>query len=243
MLDKALWISWYDLPAEGRDDYFAWLQNTYVPALKKRPGILSAAHYANDAAITPISRVRPTTDGTVPAGNQYIFIVGAEGAHAFANPVPSRFHAQLPEKDRKFLAMRTSERVNIFIEEARLDGPAAGRREGATTLAPCIQLGSFNAGSHLGEDEVLAWYAEFRVPSMKTLPGCIGIRKMVSVAGWAKHGVLYEFVSAAEREKHFRAHEHANPEMDAWTARLVPTLVHAPLSPNVGHRIWPPVQA
>ena len=242
MQDRALWISWYDLLADGCDDYLAWVRDSYIPMLLKRPGILAATHYVNDGNILPISRVRHTTDSTVGTGNEYICIVSAEHAHAFANPVPAKFHAGLPETDRKFLAMRLRERMNIFTEEHRMAGPVAAQREGPFMLAPCIQLGSFNANSHLGEDEVLAWYAQFRLPSMTTLPGCIGIRKMVSVAGWAKHGVLYEFVSAAEREKHFRAHERANPETDAWTARLVPTMVHAPLSPNVAHRLWPPVK-
>ena len=89
------------------------------------------------------------------------------------------------------------------------------------------------------EDEVLDWYANWRLPSMQKLPGCLGIRKLVSVSGWAKHGVLYEFVSLQARNEHFPTHERANPEMEAWTDRLVRTLVHAPGSPNVARRIWP----
>src|SRR5450756_2854312 len=44
--DRGLWVTWYDLPAEGRDAYLSWLHGTYLPALLKRPGILWAAHYA-----------------------------------------------------------------------------------------------------------------------------------------------------------------------------------------------------
>ena len=243
MLDRGLWITWYGLPADRRDEYLSWLHGTYIPRVLKRPGILWAAHYVNDAGIAPVSRVRHTTDATVPTGNDYILLFGAENAHAFANPIPAKFHAELPREDQEMLSLRIGERVNIFTEEARTDGPAARQREGEMALAPCIQLGSFNAGSYQGEDELFAWYAEFRLPSMRTLPGCLGIRKLVSVSGWAKHGVLYEFVSAAAREEHFRAHERSNPEMEAWTARLVPTLVHAPQSPNVAYRIWPAADA
>jgi hypothetical protein len=39
----------------------------------------------------------------------------------------------------------------------------------------------------------------------------IGTRKLVSVSGWAKHGVLYEFTSLAARAKNFRAHEAKDP--------------------------------
>ena len=44
-LDRALWISWYDLPDSGRDAYLSWLHGTYMPKLVKRPGFLYAAHF------------------------------------------------------------------------------------------------------------------------------------------------------------------------------------------------------
>src|SRR5258708_5795015 len=43
--DMGLWVSWYDLPEEGRADYLGWLHGTYIPQLLKRPGFLWAAHY------------------------------------------------------------------------------------------------------------------------------------------------------------------------------------------------------
>jgi hypothetical protein len=45
--DRGIWITWYDLPMEGRDAYFSWLHGTYLPGLLKRPGYLWAAHYAS----------------------------------------------------------------------------------------------------------------------------------------------------------------------------------------------------
>jgi len=108
-------------------------------------------------------------------------------------------------------------------------------------LAPCIQLGSFNAGTWQDEDELLSWYAHFRLPSLNKMPGCIAIRKLVSVSGWAKHGVLYEFTSLEDRAKQFRAHEAADEKMAKWTEEVVVKLMHAPGSPNVAQRIWPPI--
>src|SRR5438045_4426116 len=46
VIDRALWVTWYDLPESGREDYLAWLHGTYLPNLLKRPGYLWAAHYA-----------------------------------------------------------------------------------------------------------------------------------------------------------------------------------------------------
>lgn len=139
------------------------------------------------------------------------------------------------------LGMRAGERRNLFAEEERALGPDTRRREGGVMLAPCIQLGSFNAGTWQDEDELLSWYAHFRLPSLNKMPGCIAIRKLVSVSGWAKHGVLYEFTSLEDRAKQFRAHEAADEKMAKWTEEVVVKLMHAPGSPNVAQRIWPPI--
>src|SRR5882672_6719006 len=123
-LDRALWISWYDLPDVGRDAYLSWLHGTYMPALVKRPGFLYAAHYKS--VVTPGvpggGRLAHVKDPAVPTGNDYIMIFGAETAHAFARPTPRELHAELPAEDRKMLAVRKGERVNIFTEEDRADG-------------------------------------------------------------------------------------------------------------------------
>jgi hypothetical protein len=140
------------------------------------------------------------------------------------------------------LAMRIGERSNIMTEEARVHGPDAGKPEAEMALSPCIQLGSFNSGTWQDEDELAAWYAQWRLPCMQKMPGCVRVRKLVSVAGWAKHAILYEFVSAQARNEQFVDHESVNPEMEAWTDRVVRKLVHAPGSPNLARRVWPPVQ-
>jgi hypothetical protein len=209
-----------------------------MPRLVQRPGFLWAAHFKCEIPSGPPGggRLRHTDDPKIPTGNAYIMLFGAGTAHAFAHPAPRKLHAELAQEDQKMLAMRKGERVNIFTEEDRMDGHDAKKRETGAALSPCIQLGSFGAGS-ADEDDLMAWYAQVRLPSMNKLPGCVGIRKMVSVSGWAKHGVLYEFVSLAERNQHFPNHEKGNPEWAAWTDRLVRQLLHAPGSPNVAQRI------
>lgn len=242
-MDRALWISWYDLPDNGRDAYLSWLHGAHMPNVVKRPGVLWAAHFKSEAA--PIQsgvprgahgRLRHTDDPAVPKGNAYILIFGAESAHAFAHPILAKYRAGLPKEDQKMIATRVGERINLFTDENGIGGPEAGKRDPKQALSPCIQLGSFGAGT-ADEDELLDWYANWRLPSMNKLPGCVGIRKLVSVSGWAKHSVLYEFVSLEARNQHFPDHEKANPEMDAWTDRLVRKLLHAPGSPNVAQRI------
>lgn len=143
----------------------------------------------------------------------------------------------LPERDRKMLAMRIGERSNIMVLEAQAHGPE-GKRLDDMEFSPAIQLGSFNAGSYRDEDELAAWYAQVRLPRSMA-PGCVRVRKLVSVSGWAKHACLYEYPSMEARTAIYADHASMNPETEAWTDKVVRKLVHAPGSPNVARRIWP----
>jgi hypothetical protein len=240
--DQGLWVTWYDLPDAGRDEHLAWVHSAYIPALLKRPGIVSAVHYAavvaERAPTTRDQSLGRTTDPAVPTGNAYFLIVGAEHSHVFGAPVPSDLHKELSGADRAMLAMRIGERTNIFAEAARVTGPEDRTYAGGMTLAPCVQIGTFNtAVEH--EDEILAWYAQSRLPAMSTLPGCIRTRKLASVSGWAKQGILYEFGSVELRNKYYTTFEDPHPEMKTWSARVLKYPVHAPGSPVLGRRIWP----
>ena len=248
MTDSGLWITWYNLPAADRDAHLAWVHGTYIPMILKNPGVLWAAHYRSDHE-PPASRLRHTTDPAVPAGNDYFLLFGGETAHVFSSGTapylkrgPGRFEADLSAADRKMLAMRSGERVCIMTEVAHRDGPEANSREGKLALSPCIQLGTFNCDSQDAENEMVAWYADWRFDALGNLPGCVAIRELVSVTGWAKHGVLYEFASRQARDAHFPHLRKIYPAEGEWSDRAVVKLLHAPESPVVGTRIWPPVK-
>ena len=69
---------------------------------------------------------------------------------------------------------------------------------------------------------------------MGPMTGCVGARKLVSISGWAKHAILYEFVSLEAVEQYFVDTD------EEWSGQVVANLVHAPHSPGLGVRIWPP---
>lgn len=244
-MNSGFWISWYNLPEEGRDQYLAWLHGSYIPMVLKRPGVLGAAHYASEAN-PPISgapgRLRNVGDKNVPAGDRYILVFGGKTPYAFAGPAPSIFHAGLPAADRKMLAMRIGERSNVMALEGMIYGPEAKVSTDDMAFMPGMQMGSFNAGALEDEDELMDWYATWRLPCMEKLPGCVRVRKLVSISGWAKHAIFYEFTSVAVRNQKFVDHEHFDKEKEEWTDKVVRKLVHAPGSPNVARRIWPPEQ-
>jgi len=247
MKDRGIWATWYDLPEEGCDRHLQWLHNTYIPRILNKPGVLWAAHYAN-ANIPPAPRLRHTEDASVPTGNAFILLFGGETAHAFTagaehffKNAPKRLEADLDPEDREMLEMRAGTRACVFTEESRADGPEANRRGGKLTPSACIQIGTFNAPGC--EEELMSWYGDWRIPGLSKLPGCVGIRKLVSVIGWAKHGVLYEFASLQLRRENMPKLQTIYVEESKWSDRFIPALLHAPQSPVVGLRIWPPAEA
>ncbi|HTE15838.1 MAG TPA: hypothetical protein VK642_12245 [Burkholderiales bacterium] len=243
-MDKSIWAHWYNLPGADKDGYLAWLHGKYMPKILANSGVLWAAHYKIDQKPIP-PRIIHTQDPGVGNGNDYILLFGAESTHAFSRDAASfakgatdRFTSQLSDDDKKMLAKRNGVRVSIMTEEARVHGPECGKREGLRLPAPCIQLGSFNGPTPEIEEELLAWYADWRMTSLAKLPGCLGMRKMVSTVGWNKHGVMYEFLSLSARNAGMVEMGRLYPEMEAWTNVCVPKLVHAPGSPHIAERIF-----
>jgi hypothetical protein len=241
-MDRGLWITWYDLPDQGREDYLNWLHKTYIPEISGRPGFLWGAHYTEVEKKIGTSATKHTDDPAVPTGRRYILLFGAECAEVFGDPLPSEINAALPGEGRKMLAMRLGERVNIMAEYGRVEGPEAKSYKAGMLPPNCIQLGTYNTDWQ-NEEDLLAYYAQGRLKNMRVMPGCVRTRKLVSVVGWAKHGVLYEFTSVEARDKNFVGHQDNDPRMKSWTERMVPKLLHAPASANLAYRIWPPMSA
>lgn len=251
ILDKAIWMTWYDLPEQGREGYLLWLHETYIPKLMKNPGFLWAGHYAS-MKVPPAPRLTHVRDSSVPTGSDYMLLFGGEssytftkGADTYMNPgpgKPGRLHANLSDEDRRMLAMRIGERITIMVEEARVDGPEAANREGKMVPGASIQLGNFCANSFAAEEELLSWFGDWRLAALQKLPGCIGARKLISATGWARHGCLYEFISEKARSENYHKLRTIYPDVAVWTDRFTRNLIHAPGSPMVATRIWPPVQ-
>jgi len=239
--DRGVWITWYDLPDSGRDAYFSWLHETYLPELLKRPGYLWAAHYATrdteGGGTSP--RFHHVEDPKVPTGFHYILLIGAKDANVFGNPVPSVLHAALPESGRKMLAMRIGERVNLMTEVGRCEGRAGSAYKEGLTGTPCVQVGSFNCPVEY-EEEMHAGYVQQRLPAMCGSGSCVRVRSLSSVAGWAKHAILYEFASVEGFDRDYEAAVAKSP-LGLGGHSVVPMLLHAPGGPNSAVRIWPPV--
>ncbi len=242
--DRAYWISWFNLPEEKRHEFFGWAYESYVPKVLARDGILWGALYSSQptGSFTPLGgggRISHKKNPKgVPVGDRYIMMFGAMDIYALADPTPDEFHATFNKADSKMLALRTDERRNLMMEEARIEGPGIIENTPEMAPAPAIQLGSFNAGAWADEEEMAVWYARWRLPSLTALPGVVRVRKLISVAGWAKHACFYEFTSLAAREEHFVHYEKPNKKMVKWSTDVVRDTVHARGSANIASRIF-----
>src|ERR1700675_1314595 len=238
-MDRGIWATWYDLEVEGKHEYLDWLHQAHLPAMLARPGYVWAAHVEH--VVSPErearnqARLTHVDDPAVPTGFGYLLLYGALNPHVFVDPTPAELRRGMDVEGQLMLGRQVRARSCIFVEADRVEGPEAGRRAPGVTPGPIIQFGSFNINTLENEAEMSAWYARSRLPLVKPLAGSVGAGKLVSSAGWAKHAILYEFSSLKAAEANL-----ADPS--DWTRRVVDNLVHAPHSPTLGVRIWPPVQ-
>jgi len=242
-MDQGIWATWYDLEEGDRARFLDWMHGEYAPSLQSRPGFAWVAHYESDGGGADMAKVRARvwhTDAEVPGGTQFLLLVGAPSTHTFYTPnVVQRERAETG-RTGEMLALRRGTRSCIFLEEARVNGPSGHLRPLGTTPGAAIQMGSFRTRNFDDESDAGSWYAQDRLPRMAGMAGCIGARKLACVAGWPKHGILYEWVSLQARLEGFeKTVEVAGLDATSWTARLWRNIDHAPGSPTVARRIWP----
>ena len=105
---------------------------------------------------------------------------------------------------------------------------------------PAMQLGHYNTNTPEDDLELARWYRSERFSRVSVTPGMIRGRKLLSIAGWAKHGVLWEFTDLPEGDYSFEHRFVAADRGDSWTGRHVLEYVtHGYGSPNAGRLIWP----
>ena len=141
-----------------------------------------------------------------------------------------------------------------FQEDFRIaDGPArivltqvllheisyvAGEAEtGDRAFADAIQFGVLSTRGVEHEWRILDWYERYRLLAVDSIPGMVRARRYVSIAGFAKFGILYEFVSLEARLKGFEEpHESRSLDPDdPW--KLGTFALHTPGAPFVGARV------
>ena len=183
-----------------------------------------------------------TDDPSIPSGTEFLLLFGGTSAEVFLSPNPAQLAETYSDETKAMLAKRIGERTGIFTEVDRVNGPDAAKRAVGGVPAPILQMGTFNCFTPEDDFDLSSWYAQDRLPAMKYMRGCVGTRKLVSVAGWAKHSIFYEFSSLEKVLEHFPRADKLFPGENDWSYHVCQRLLHAPGSPTRGKRIWPPVE-
>ncbi len=245
-MDLGIKAIWYDLPDAGRDDYLDWLHGTYLPKLLQRPRYLWAAHFQvdqGDNRVTFHENMNRVDDEEVGQGTQFVLVMGAENPHVFFTADEDNRPEDADPTAQEMVGRRIGSRLCVFSEVDRVKGPEAAARPDGTTLGPAIQFGSFRTRTVEQEFDVSKWYAQYRLPAVAEMPGCIAARRLACIAGWPHHAVIYEFASMEARLNNFQKHESLGEVKGEWTNRVaLDYTFHSPGSPSVAERIWPAVK-
>ncbi len=242
-MDNALRAEWYDLADGDRAAYLDWLHNSHLPKLQAHPGVLWVGHYAISAKPSYMEknkdgRTRAVSDDpTCPTGKEYVLLIGSSSPDVFFNinnPLPEDAEA------RDWFAKRVQFRDAVFIVEDRINGPEYRKLLPGTGAPPAIQFGNFNVRTPEDEFVLANYYRQVRFAVIPKTRGCIGMTKLLSVAGWPKHGILYTFDGMDEGEEVFEQRfKDANDGLVFKGKTIREYVVHAPNAPHAGKRIWP----
>lgn len=240
IVDEGIWATWFDLNSKVRASHIRWLHQTYLPEICARPGIAWAAHYELHPELYTKQRSRLThTDEPVGQALQHLVLVGAASSNIFFHEVSPLEKKNQSKETRTRLAERDETRWLVTTEEHRVNGPEYDMSVPGGVPGACIQMGSFNMMTAESEIGLGQWYEQLRYRDFARTKSCVRMRKLLGVAGWAKHAVLYEFTSNEDRKK--------NMEGGGGTAhaprgeKIIAQTVHTPGSPVIGLRKWPKV--
>ena len=238
-MSRGLRAEWYDVDAGDERDFVTWLHGEHLPGVAAGAGIAWVGHYKivdkPSLAVAGSIHQRRETGDLVPPGRQFVLLTCGDADSLLA---PSSVAAQLDTAG--FLAKRRNYREAVFIEEARIDGPAHEPVERERLAPPAMQFGNFVIESPQAERAMALYYRRHRFLQVAATRGCIGARKYVSTVGWPKHGILYEFTGMDAGESLFEARMNAAVPGLLWQGmHPLQVVIHAPHAPHAGVRIWP----
>lgn len=243
IVTQALRAEWYDIDLSDKGPFLLWLHAEYLPRLSKIAGVVWVGHYeiAEKVPASPVKSNRPsrqeTSDPAVPTGSQFVLLTATADLDLLL--LPSSALARMESDAAARLAIRKAYRDAVFIEEECIQGPSNGEFP-STAAPPAMQLGNFIVRTPADERELARYYRLHRFPQIAATSGCIRGRKLLSVAGWPKHGILYEFTSMNPGDELFESRFNNAIPGKTWTGpHVLSYVVHAPNAPHAGRRLWP----
>ena len=244
-MGEVIKAEWFDLGEDKKHKFWSWLHNEYLPKMQSAQGVSWVGHYEiekheDGPYIQGAPLKKETTDPTVPTGWQNIVLTAAASPEVFFGP--NNAVDKIIEANLKKLALRENFRDAVFIEEQVINSPEQRAMPYGMGPPPAMQLGNYNTDTPEDEIELARWYREERFPRVSVSRGMIRGRKMLSMSGWPKHGVLWEFTNLPKGEFTFEPRFIEADRNENWQGRHVLEYVtHAPSGPHAGRRVWPAV--
>ncbi|MBL6957707.1 MAG: hypothetical protein ISR52_01905 [Rhodospirillales bacterium] len=244
-MSEVLKAEWFDLADDTRADMWAWMHAEYLPSLQAAQGVAWVGHYdiveqPDRPYIDGAPNKKETDDPAVASGWQNVVLTAAASPEVFFGP--GNTVDALDEAHAGKLAVRENYRSAVFIEEQVINSPEQRAMPYGMGPPPAMQLGNYNCDTPEDEIELARWYRAERFPRVSVSRGMIRGRKLISMAGWPKHGVLWEFTDLPEGDYSFEYRFIEADRGEEWPGRHVLEYVtHAPKGPHAGRRVWPAV--
>ncbi len=242
-MSEVIKAEWFDLEASSKEEVWSWLHDTYLPSVRAVSGVAWVGHYdivpiPDKPYIEGAPMRRETTDSSIPNGGQNVILTAALSPEVYFG-TDNGIEA-LADTHAEMLGQLKGYRSAVYIEEQVINSPEQRASPYGMGPPPAMQLGNYHVDNPDDETELARWYRQERFARVSVTQGMVRGRKMLSMAGWPKHGVLWEFTDLPEGEFTFEHRFVAADRNENWPGRHVLEYVtHAPGSPHAGRLVWP----
>lgn len=244
-MSETLKAEWFDLDGADRAEMMGWLHDVYLPAVQACSGVGWVGHYAivdipKRGFIAGAPERVETTDPNVPTGTENVVLTAGLSSEVFFGQ--DNLLDRLKDDHSEHLSKLRNYRTSVFLEEQVINSPE--QRAAPYGMGPplAMQLGHYNTNTPEDEEELARWYRGERFSRVSVTPGMVRGRKMLTISGWGKHGVLWEFTDLPEGDYSFEHRFVAADRDENWQGRHVLEYVtHCYGSPSTGRRVWPPL--
>ena len=214
----ALLVVFTDVAVEHDSDFNAWYNQEHLPERLSAPGFLDGARYE-----------------ALRGGPRYLAVYELESVEALQSDEYLRQRGNPTEWSRRVSpvmaagGMIRSVYTQIYPPESAPDTQGRG-------MAPALQIGRMDVPPEL-EAGYNEYYDTVRTPANLKIPGCLHVRRYHAVEGWPKYLTMYEF----EHEKVPETLDwEAQRRQDKMQQYIGGSYGHAPGSPGVYRRVYPP---
>jgi hypothetical protein len=230
-MNPVLYAAWLSPSADGTDNPRG---GRFVEALKAVGGVGDTGLYrvtAGGDALKQLSgRLNRIDNSALSEGHPAEFVLAELESLDVAVDVGHAFGASSGEPAPEYGLL---EQILLY-QISYVSGPADVAGGG---LSPAVQFGVFNVKEVVNEWQLHENYERHRLKAVASVDGQVRTRRYISVAGFAKYGILYEYQSLEARngasEKSVAAQALATKSASA----LLEYQVMAPGSPFVGVRV------